>query len=179
MIKQNGGVFGRNPEFNNVTIDGTLTVAGSPVVTGTFTAPSGTIAGIAYWDGSKLVNDSTVTDNGYDVTNNNSVSRGYALSAAGVMTEATTSRTLAASDNGKVIYCTNGGTTTITTLTGLGAGFSVTIIQGGAGKVTIAQGASTTLVSYGSFFSTLGQYSVITLFSAVANTYIASGNLGT
>jgi len=95
-----------------------------------------------------------------------------------IVTESTTSRTLSSTDNGKVIYCTNGSATTITTAASLGAGFNVTIIQGGAGKVTVAQGASTTLVSYSSLFSTMGQYAVISLISPVANTFVAAGNLG-
>lgn len=102
----------------------------------------------------------------------------FILSSAGIVTESTTSRTLSAADNGKVIYCTNGSTTTITTAASLGAGFSCTIIQGGAGKVTVAQGASTTLVSYSSLFSTMGQYAVISLVSPVADTFVAAGNLG-
>ena len=103
---------------------------------------------------------------------------GYQLESGGIITESTTSRTLSAADNGKVIYCTNGSTTTITTATTLGAGFSCTIIQGGAGKVTVAQGASTTLVSYSSLFSTMGQYAVISLICPVADTFYAAGNLG-
>ena len=102
----------------------------------------------------------------------------YKLTASGIITESTTSRTLSAADNGKIIYCTNGSTTTITTAASLGAGFSCTIIQGGAGKVTVAQGASTTLVSYSSLYSTMGQYAVISLVCPVADTFIAAGNLG-
>lgn len=102
----------------------------------------------------------------------------YKLSSAGIITESTTSRTLSSADNGKVIYCTNGSTTTITTAASLGAGFSCTIVQGGAGKVTVAQGASTTLVSYSSLFSTMGQFAVISLISPVADTFVAAGNLG-
>ena len=102
----------------------------------------------------------------------------YILTSAGIITESTTSRTLSAGDNGKIIYCTSGSATTITTATGLGAGFSVTIIQGGAGKVTVAQGASTTLVSYSSLLSTMGQYAVISLVCPVADTFLAAGNLG-
>jgi hypothetical protein len=102
---------------------------------------------------------------------------GYILEAAGIITETTTSRTLSATDNGKVIYCTSGSATTITCAASLGAGFSVTIIQGGAGKVTVAAGAAT-LVSYSSLFSTMGQYAVISLIAPVANTFIAAGNLG-
>lgn len=103
---------------------------------------------------------------------------GYQLGSTGIITESGTSRTLSATDNGKVIYCTSGSAVTITTATGLGAGFSVTIIQGGAGKVTVSQGASTTLVSYGSFYSTLGQYAIVSLICPVADTFYAAGNLG-
>ena len=94
-----------------------------------------------------------------------------------IVTESTTSRTLSATDNGKVIYCTNGSAVTINCAAGLGDGFNVTIIQGGAGKVTVAANGQT-LVSYSSLFSTMGQYAVISLICPVANTFVAAGNLG-
>lgn len=101
----------------------------------------------------------------------------YILTPDGVVTESGTTRTLSATDNGKVIYCTSGSAVTITCAAGLGAGFSCTIIQAGAGKVTIAAGGQT-LQSYSGLFSTMGQYAVISLFAPVANTFIAAGNLG-
>lgn len=101
----------------------------------------------------------------------------YKLSSTAIVTETGATRTLAAVDNGTVIYCTNGSAITINCAAGLGAGFSVTIIQGGAGKVTVAPNGQT-LVSYGSFFSTLGQYAIISLVCPAANTFLASGNLG-
>ena len=101
----------------------------------------------------------------------------FQLSAAGIITEAGTTRTLTAADNGVVIYCTSGSAVTINCAASLGAGFSCTIVQGGAGKVTVAANGQT-LVSYGSFFSTLGQYAVISLVCPVANTFLAAGNLG-
>lgn len=102
---------------------------------------------------------------------------GFQLESGGVITESTTSRTLSATDNGKVIYCTSASATTINCASGLGAGFSCTIIQGGAGKVTVAPN-SQTLVSSSGLYATLNQYSIITLISPVANTFIAAGNLG-
>ena len=102
---------------------------------------------------------------------------GYTLEAGGILTESGTTRTLSATDNGKIIYCTSGSATTITCAASLGAGFSCTIIQGGAGKVTVAAGGQT-LVSYSSLFSTMGQYAVISLVCPVANTFVAAGNLG-
>jgi hypothetical protein len=101
----------------------------------------------------------------------------FQLKAAGIITESTTSRTLAAGDNGKVIYCTNGAAVTIDCATGLGAGFSCTIVQAGAGKVTVAAGGAT-LNSYSGLLSTMGQYAVISLISPVADEFIAAGNLG-
>ena len=101
----------------------------------------------------------------------------YKLEAGGIITESGASRTLAAGDNGKIIYCTSGSAVTINCAADLGAGFSVTIIQGGAGKVTVAAN-SQTLVSYSSLFSTMGQYAVISLVCPVANTFVAAGNLG-
>lgn len=94
-----------------------------------------------------------------------------------LVTESGTTRTLSATDNGKIIYCTSGSAVTINCAAGLGVGFNVTIIQGGAGKVTVAAN-SQTLVSYSSLFSTMGQYAVISLVCPVANTFIAAGNLG-
>ena len=102
---------------------------------------------------------------------------GYQLESGGIVTESGTTRTLSATDNGKVIYCTSGSAVTINCAADLGAGFSVTIIQGGAGKVTVAANGQT-LVSYSSLFSTMGQYAVISLIAPVANTFVAAGNLG-
>lgn len=102
---------------------------------------------------------------------------GYILTADGIITEATATRTLSAADNGKVIYCTSSSAVTINCAAGLGAGFSCTIIQAGTGKVTVAANGQT-LQSYSSLFSTIGQYAVISLICPVANTFIAAGNLG-
>ena len=101
----------------------------------------------------------------------------YKLSSAGIVTEAGMTRTLSAADNGKVIYCTSSSAVTINCAANLGAGFSVTIIQGGTGKVTVAANGQT-LVSYSSLYSTMGQYAVISAMAPVANTFLLAGNLG-
>ena len=43
MIKNNGGIFGRNPTFNNVEVEGDLTVGGS--ITGTVVVDANTLTG--------------------------------------------------------------------------------------------------------------------------------------
>lgn len=94
-----------------------------------------------------------------------------------LVTESGTTRTLSATDNGKIIYCTSGSAVTVNCAASLGVGFNCTIIQGGAGKVTVAANGQT-LVSYSSLFSTMGQYAVISLICPVVNTFVAAGNLG-
>lgn len=107
----------------------------------------------------------------------NLASYSFRLSSSAIVTDATTSRVLSASDNGKVIYFTSASAVTITTATGLGAGFSCSFIQGGAGQLTISQGSSTTLVSYSSLLKSAGQYAMISVISPVANTFVAVGQL--
>lgn len=104
--------------------------------------------------------------------------QGYTVNSNAIVTVSGTTKTLSASDNGKVLYCTSSSPTTITTATGLGVGFSCAIIQGGTGQVTVAQGASTTLLAYSNLTKSVGQYAVIIVFNPVANTFILSGNLG-
>ena len=102
----------------------------------------------------------------------------FQLKSPGIITEAGTSRTLSATDNGKIIYCTSGSAVAITTASGLGAGFSCVIIQGGAGQITMNQGSGTTQVSFGSLTKTAGQYAAISVICPVADTFILTGNLG-
>jgi len=102
----------------------------------------------------------------------------YLLNPATFVTEAGTSRTLSNADNGKVIYCTSGSAVTISCPDGLSVGFNATIIQGGAGKVTLAASGSATLNSYSALLSTMGQYAVVSVISPVADEFIAAGNLG-
>jgi hypothetical protein len=104
---------------------------------------------------------------------------GYILTADAFVTlDGTTDPyTLSASDNGKILYVTDATAFTLNCAAGLGKGFSCTIIQGGAGKVTVAANGQT-LQSYSGLYSTMGQYAVISLICPAANTFIAAGNLG-
>ena len=147
-------------------------------------------SGVAYLNQLWGVNQSGTlvpsSDNTYDIGNGSTnprdvetsrsvLSPSYKLKSGGIITESGTTRTLSASDNGVVIYCTSGSATTITCAAGLGAGFSCTIIQGGAGQVTIAAGGQT-LVGYASMYKSAGQYAAITIVCPVANTFLVAGN---
>ena len=76
-----------------------------------------------------------------------------------------TAYTLPLTDASKILFCTNTATLTITiplnSAVAFGQGATVDIIQGGSGKVTVAGAAGVTVNSNGSFFSTKGQYAVI------------------
>lgn len=95
-------------------------------------------------------------------------------SLLGVTTLTGPTHTLVSGDNGYLLYCTNATGITITTATGLGAGFSCAIEQGATGQVVLAQGTSTTLTSYAGV-NTAGQYAVITVLTPVADTFVVAG----
>lgn len=69
---------------------------------------------------------------------------GYPLNT--VVTETGTSRSLSDSDSGKIIVFTNGSAVTVTAPTTLSTGFNCTLIQAGAGLVTV-QGDGTMVVN--------------------------------
>lgn len=87
-----------------------------------------------------------------------------------------TSYSLQSSDNGKIVTLTNGSAISLTVPSGLGAGFSCQVIQGGAGTVTFTP-SSTTISSYGSLLSLAGQYASASLFATAADAFILAGNL--
>ena len=101
------------------------------------------------------------------------ISAGYAISA--VVTESGTSRTLADSDNGKVIVCTNGSATTITVPASLATGFAVTVIQTGAGQITFSA-SSTTINNRQSHTKTAGQHARVGLVQTSSDTYNLGGD---
>jgi hypothetical protein len=102
---------------------------------------------------------------------------GYVLASAGIITDATASRTLAAGDNGRVIYFTSNSAVTVDTDTGLGAGFSCVLVQGGTGQITVTAAGGTTVVSYGAFIKTAGQYASVSVLCPVADTFYLNGDL--
>lgn len=71
-----------------------------------------------------------------------------------IITNATTTRTLADTDHGATIVFTSTSASTCTVPSTLVAGFFCTIVQGAAGQVTVAAGAGVTLKSRGSLNKT-------------------------
>lgn len=73
-------------------------------------------------------------------------------------TQTGTSYTLATTDKGTVIRFTNSSAIVVTLPNNLVAGFTVTILQMGAGQITFSPASGATLVNRQSFTKTAGQY---------------------
>lgn len=104
------------------------------------------------------------------------ISDRYQLTPQGVNTQSGTAYTLIDTDNGRVVAFTSGSAVTLTVPSGLGAGFSCSVVQYGAGQVTVATGAGATLRVRASANKTAGQYAVASILSVVANEYILVGD---
>ena len=104
------------------------------------------------------------------------ISDHYKLTPDGINTQSGTTYALTVDDNGRVIVFTNGSAVTLTIPSGLGVGFSCSVVQYGAGQVTVSAGTGVTLRLRTSSNKTGGQYAVVSLLSVVANEYIVTGD---
>lgn len=105
-------------------------------------------------------------------------SQRYITDAGMIVTEAGTSRTLGAADNGKIIMCTSNSAVTITVPTGLSVGFSVTVMQAGTGQVSFSA-SSTTINNRQSHTKTAGQWAVVSLIQRTTNNFVLAGDTTT
>lgn len=113
---------------------------------------------------------------GANGTIGNLTANAYIIGTGSIITDANTTRTLSATDNGKILYFTsNSANITLTTASGLGAGFSVLVIQAGDKRVTVTAGAGSNRRSFGNAYSTAGQYATISVICPVANEFFVSG----
>lgn len=94
------------------------------------------------------------------ITDNNEMS-GY---RAHLNQQTGTTYTLDAADTGKIVELTNGASIALTVPNSFPVGFNVTIVQGGAGQVTIASTGSGTVVNRQSHTKTAGQNGMCTLY---------------
>jgi hypothetical protein len=82
---------------------------------------------------------------------------------AAISTQGVTTYTLTANDCGTTIRFTSATTVTVTTYSSAVVGCAIAIEQGGAGQVTIANGAGATMNSLDNFTKTAGQWAIIGL----------------
>jgi hypothetical protein len=94
---------------------------------------------------------------------------------AKIVNDATTARTLAATDTGTVIIFTGSSAITVTLPNNLSVGFNCTIIQSGTGQVTFSAAGGATFNSRQSHTKTAGQHAVTGLM-VTANSGGTSAN---
>ena len=81
-----------------------------------------------------------------------------------VATESGSSYSLQATDGGKVLETTNAGAVALTLPASFPKGFTVTVVQMGAGQVTFAPASGASLCNRSGHDKTVGQYAVCTLY---------------
>lgn len=177
------------------TLDGTVTTLtstvgtkaplASPSFTGTVTIPTITITN----DGTGSGIDADQLD-GYEATafalltgatftGAVSATTIQATAGAPVNQQSGTTYTLAATDAGKVVECSNASAITLTvppnSSVAISVGAIVTVEQTGAGQVTIAQGAGVTVNNVDSHTKIKGQYGVVSLRKTATDVWTLYG----
>jgi hypothetical protein len=99
----------------------------------------------------------------------------YSVPTASVNAQTGTTYTLLASDNGKIVTCSNASPITVTVPSGLGAGFNCLVIQKGAGQITFSP-SSTTINNRQSHTKSAGQHALCTLAADVADNFYLGGD---
>ena len=123
-----------------------------------------------------LVGIGTASPSEQLTVNGNVAADVYKVTVNAVNAQAT-SYVLTTADNGKVITMNSSSALTVSVPSGLGAGFSTTVIQLGTGQVTVSAGAGVTMNSYLGYTKTAGQHAGVSLIAYLANTFNLNGNL--
>jgi hypothetical protein len=122
--------------------------------------------------------DLTITPSGGDATVSGNLSAdSFILSSGGIKALTGTTYSFLAADNGKIITMSNAGGITAAIPTGLPVGFSVTVIQLGAGQVGFSADAGVTLNSYNSLKKIIGQHGSASVVIYSSNTANLAGSL--
>jgi hypothetical protein len=98
---------------------------------------------------------------------------GYAVSSSALNTQ-TSSYTIQSSDNGRIIIVNSASAVNITVPSGLAVGFSCTIVQIGAGQVTMVASGTTLNSASGLKIST--QHGALSVISYSSNVFNVAGN---
>ena len=91
------------------------------------------------------------------------------------LNDQTDNYTLQTSDAGKVVVMNKGSAVNLTVPASLGAGFTCSVVQKGAGQVTFVA-SSTTINNRQSHTKIAGQHGVATLISTAANVFVLAGD---
>lgn len=115
------------------------------------------------------------TSSGTNTGDQTLASLGAAPATPSVNAQTGTTYSLQASDNGKIVTCSNGSGITVTVPSGLGAGFHCQVIQLGAGQVTFSP-SSTTINNRQSHTKIAGQYGIAVLSAYASDVFALGGD---
>ena len=176
----NGGTID-GVAFGSGTID-SVAIGGSTPAAGTFTTLVATDL--------EVNTDTLYVDSATNRVGVETASPSYTLQVGGeavatqgmpYISESTTARTLALTDSGNYIRCTNAAATTVTippnSSVAFPTGAEVIIFQAGAGQVTIAAGAGVTLNSKEGNLKISAQYAAVTCKKVATDTWDVIGDL--
>ena len=177
----NGIVVGGSTLTGNVSLTAgsniTLTPSGSTITVASTASGGGgvTTSAANTWTATQTFSGGINVSAGATFTSSVESNTGYRV-GAGAINAQTTGYSLVAGDNGKIITINSASAVTLTAGTAVGTtGFSCTVIQLGAGQVTIA-GSSTTLNSF-SGLKLAGQHAAATILCYATNTFNVAGGL--
>ena len=91
------------------------------------------------------------------------------------LNDKTDSYTLLASDAGKVVVLNKGSAVNLTVPASLGAGFTCSVVQKGAGQVTFVA-SSTTINNRQTHTKIAGQHGIATLVSTASDVFVLAGD---
>lgn len=91
------------------------------------------------------------------------------------LNDQTDSYSLVAGDAGKVVVLNKGSAVNLTVPSGLGAGFTCSVIQKGAGQITFVA-SSTTINNRQSHTKIAGQHGVATLIATASDVFVLAGD---
>jgi len=120
---------------------------------------------------------SKLTVSGGLSANGNITVGGNIVGGSTVINPQTSSYQLASTDNGAIITVNNASATNVTIPTGLPIGFTVGVMQLGAGRVTIVAGNGVTLNTAAAGKTTRTAYSTASILSISTNTYVVFGDI--
>lgn len=101
----------------------------------------------------------------------------YKTNVSNFINSTGTAYTLDATNNGKTFISYSASAVTLTIPSGLDVGYSLSILQQGAGAITVSGAAGVTLNSYSNLRTTAGQYAAASLLSISGNTWNLAGAL--
>lgn len=129
--------------------------------------------------GTLLVAGTNVTLNYNDAAGTLTInSTGGGSSSLTVETRSTFPYTVVAADNGKVLLLNSATAANVTVAPSLGAGFSCTFIQVGAGRITFVEGSGVAIENFNNLQVTSGPYAPVSLLPMGTDSYNLTGSVG-